>query len=116
MATLKISKDFTEYPGARYISDGPFSGEAFFNELLREKFEKALRTDVILTVDLDDTAGYASSFLSESFGRLAQEFGKEKVKKYLQIISRQEPDWKDRILNDYIPNASKRQSQALVNA
>jgi hypothetical protein len=116
MSTLKVSKDFTTYPGARYISDGPFSGEAFFNELLKDKFKEVLIANEILTVDLDYTAGYASSFLSESFGRLAQEFGVEKVSKHLKIISRQEPDWKDRILNDYIPNASNRQAQVLANA
>ncbi len=116
MATLKISTEFSPYPGARYYSDGPFSGQAFYMGYLKPAFEEVIENEDILVVDLDDTAGYASSFLSESFGRLAQDFSIETVKAHLKIVSWQEPDWKDRIWNDYIPNASKRKSNELVNA
>ena len=116
MLTLKISRDFSVYPGARYYSDGKFSGEEFYNVILRKTFQEALDNNQQLTVDLDGTAGYASSFLSESFGLLSEAFGKDKVLTNLFIISENEPDWKNAILNDYIPNASLRKKKPGVHA
>jgi hypothetical protein len=112
MATLKISQDFSPYPGARYYSDGSFSGEEFYDNCLKGSFVKSLDAREKLFVDLDGTAGYASSFLSESFGLLAESFGISTVEKNIEIISKEEPDWKAKILNDYIPNALTRKKRA----
>jgi len=108
MKTLKISKDFSMYPGARYYTDGPYSGEKFYEECLKGAFYSARQNKERLTVDLDGTAGYASSFLSESFGLLAQEFGIKEVLDNIFIISNEEPDWKNAILTDYLPNSKYR--------
>ena len=114
MAFLKISKDFTLYSGARYYSDGDFSGQEFYDNCLKAAFEKSISKNEILTIDLDDTAGYASSFLSESFGLLAENFGIQLVQKNIEIISKEEPDWKDKVLTDYIPNALTRKKRAPI--
>ena len=82
-----IHKDFTDSPGARYRTDGDFSGQEFYEDLLLPKFEKAVKNDGILMVDVDDTWGFASSFISGSFGLLSHKKGKEAVKKHLQLQS-----------------------------
>ncbi|TCJ12180.1 DUF4325 domain-containing protein [Flaviaesturariibacter flavus] len=111
MAILKISTDFSPFPGARYLSDGEESGQKFYEERLKQAFQDAIANGEKLTVDLDDTAGYASSFLDESFGRLAEDFTVATVLKNIEIISNDEPDWKEKILTDYIPNAPKRKKR-----
>ena len=41
MIVIDIAKDFTDEPGARNYSDGLFSGEEFFDKLLRPKYIEA---------------------------------------------------------------------------
>jgi len=93
MIKIKISDEFTKTPGARYYTDGPYSGEEFYDKLLKNKYEQATRLGVKLTVDLDNTDGYASSFLNEAFSRLGNEFGPEEVDKNLIIISNEVPKY-----------------------
>lgn len=59
--------ELTEFPGPRYKSLGPDSGEWFRDEHLMGLIEKH-GSDII--IDLDGTAGYGSSFLEETFGGL----------------------------------------------
>jgi hypothetical protein len=110
MSTIKVI-DFSKDPGARYPSDGPNSGEEFFTNRLDAAFKTALDNHEKLTVDLDGTSGYASSFLSEAFGLLAEKYGVEITLKNLEIISNEEPDWKIAILTKYIPNANERKKK-----
>lgn len=93
-----ISKDFTDAPGARDRSDGDNSGQEFFEDILKPKFIEAQEKNVKLIVDFDDSWGYASSFLSGAFGRLADDFGKNSVLARLVIISDD-----DSTLHDKIP-------------
>jgi len=65
-------------------------------------FQKAVKENKKLVVDLDNTAGYASSFLDEAFGNLVYDFEFDDIKSILKIISNQEPDWKDIILDDIL--------------
>ena len=101
---IKISKDFSPTPGARYKSDGDFSGEEFYESILKKKFENALRQKQILTIDLDGTYGFATSFLNEAFNRLAIDFGPDVAWKNIQIISSEEPYLIDEI-KEYIYDA-----------
>lgn len=68
MKEIKVS-DFTKYPGPRYISLGPNSGEAFRNEVLKP----ALELNEPIQVNLDNVFGYGSSFLEEAFGGLVRD-------------------------------------------
>ncbi|SIT20951.1 protein of unknown function [Chryseobacterium ureilyticum] len=95
-------KDFTEYPDARYIEHDSSSGEEFYYNYVKPNFERAINENKQLVVDLDDTAGYASSFLDEAFGNLVYDFSFDIIKLRLQIISNQEPDWIKLILDDII--------------
>ena len=97
MAALSIATEFSDAPGARYRSDGEKSGEEFFETLLSPRFAEAVGRSEQLIVDLDGTWGYASSFLSESFGRLSREFGSEVVLKNLVLRSEEEPYLVDEI-------------------
>lgn len=94
---IKISKDFSNTPNARYRKDGKFSGEEFYEDLLELAFQTALDNGLKLTVDLDGTEGYATSFLDEAFRRLGEKFGPDVVIDNLIIISNEEPDWVDEI-------------------
>lgn len=87
VTSIKIASDFSDAPGARVRSDGPKSGQEFLEDLLEPRFKQALKGDGYLTVNLDDTWGYASSFISGSFGALAKSYGKNVVKKHLRLVS-----------------------------
>ncbi len=71
--TLIIAKEFKDNPGARDREDGPHSGQEFLEELLLERFNKAVKEKYILLIDLDDVWGYPSSFISGSFRRLSMD-------------------------------------------
>jgi hypothetical protein len=68
MIVINIAKDFTRFPSGRFKKNGETSGQAF-----REKFlEQPLKEGQEITVELDGTIGYGSSFLEEAFGGLVR--------------------------------------------
>ena len=94
---IKISEEFSRFPGARNYSDGNYSGEEFFDKILDSRFAQALAAKSKLTVDLDGTEGYATSFLDEAFTRLAKKYTVRETLNNLIIISNEEPEWIDEI-------------------
>ncbi len=90
--TITISTEFSDTPGARFIADGEYSGELFYNQLLRERFIQAKEAGTKLFIDFDNTWGYASSFISGAFGLLTTEFGKKTVGKYLDFDFKSDDD------------------------
>lgn len=68
MVTIDIAHDFSRFPGGRYRSDGPNSGERFRDDIL----EPALRSGDAITLVLDGVRGLPSSFLEEAFGGLVR--------------------------------------------
>lgn len=88
---ISICSDFSETPGARYRSEGPYSGEEFRESLLIPRFLELKDTDEELTIDLDGGYGYPTSFLEEAFGGLARKFPAKIVLKKLNFISNDEP-------------------------
>lgn len=101
MIEIKILTDFSFTPGARDYEDGKESGLEFYETLLRSKFMEASKAKVKLKVDLDGVEGYPSSFLSESFGLLGNEFGPEIVWNNLLIISNEVPKYIKKI-HEYV--------------
>lgn len=63
-------KDFSEFPGPRSPSIGPNSGEEFREEILIPAIKQNGVQE--LSVNLDGTYGYGSSFLEEAFGGLVR--------------------------------------------
>ena len=100
---LVVAKDFSRTPGPRRRAEGKFSGEEFL-DLLRIRYVAAVKTESVLTIDLDGAAGYATSFLEAAFGGLAREFDPEEVHRTLKIKSDEEPDLIEEIKN-YIAEA-----------
>ena len=93
MIVIDIAKNFTDEPGARNYSDGPFSGEEFFDKLLRPKYLEAKEKSLKLKIILDGTEGYASSFLNEAFIRLGTEFNPDEVWENLILVSNEIPKY-----------------------
>ncbi|WP_296061817.1 STAS-like domain-containing protein [uncultured Amphritea sp.] len=88
-------------PGPRYKKLGPSSGEEF-KELLLKELGAANGTE--LTVNLDGTEGYGSSFLEESFGGLIRDGVSPELVKGIVLVSEEEPDLIDEII-EYINDA-----------
>jgi hypothetical protein len=102
--SVSIARDFSRTPGPRKNTEGPHSGEDFLEKILRPRFKDADALGVPLEVSLDGVAGYATSFLEAAFGGLSREFGIERVRGRLIIISEDEPYLKDEI-EKYITEA-----------
>ncbi len=66
--TIKVASQFSQEPAGRFRSDGPHSGERFRDDIL----VPALKKYPQVTVNLDGTEGYGSSFLEEAFGGLVR--------------------------------------------
>lgn len=82
---ISIAKQFSPTPAGRYRSDGPFPGERFRDDVLVPELEKP---DNVVTVDLDGTAGFGSSFLEEAFGGLVRKgFSPTVLRQRLRIKS-----------------------------
>lgn len=86
MPTIQISTDFSKVPAGRFRTDGHFSGERFREELLLP----ALARNEPVTVYVEGTAGYGSSFLEEAFGGLVRlrGFRPEDLKRRLKVETR----------------------------
>ena len=97
MKTLSIYEKYSEYTGLRHCDISENSGEDFYHKVLNGAFQTAIQANEKLTVILDKVDVYASSFLDEAFGNFVYDFTLEKVKKNVEIISEQEPHWKEMI-------------------
>jgi hypothetical protein len=80
--TIRVA-DWTTTPGARWISQGPWSAELFKRDVLESAFKEALADGSILTIDLDGVAGYIPSFIEEIFGGLARDYKTKVVERHL---------------------------------
>lgn len=101
---IKIAKDFSISPGSRHPDEGDFSGQEFRENILIPMFRLALGAKQTLTIDLDGTLGYGTSFLEEVFGGLAREFTVDDVLNNIKIISHEEEYLIDDI-REYIKDA-----------
>lgn len=88
---------FSKTIGARFITDGPCSGQEFRENLLMPKFEN-LHKGKKLLIDFDGTYGYPPSFIEEAFGGLARIFEPSKVLSGLEFKSDEEPSLIDDVI------------------
>jgi hypothetical protein len=103
---FKIADEFTRTPGPRYIHEGPNSAEQFLKDIFRNRFLRAVENNEVIDVDLDDTAGYATSFLEGTFGELARENSISLVLKHIKILSPKKPWYKEEVM-EYINEANE---------
>jgi hypothetical protein len=108
MTKLTVCVDFSPTPGSRYSHEGDFSGQEFRENVLKPAVAKAIESSTKLLIDLDGTAGYATSFLEESFGGLirVEGFTFESLIKVLEFKSEEEPYLIDDVMS-YIQDASE---------
>lgn len=99
-------KDFSITPGSRYRDEGikAHSGQEFREDFLEPIFKEIINNDEKITVNLDGTIGYGTSWLEEVFGGLARIYGKKIVSEKLIFISNEEPYLIEDI-NEYIKDA-----------
>ncbi len=108
MNKINIGQDFSPDPAGRYRSDGPGSGEAFREDLLKKRIEQlALNEKLVIILD-GGVEGYGSSFLTEGFAGMVK-YGYIDKEKLLSILDIQydNPDfefYKKRIIK-YIKEA-----------
>lgn len=84
--------DFSEFPGGRFRSNGPNSGEEFRESVL----SRYLDDDKPVVIDFDGVFTVAPSFLEEAFGPAMTQLGREAFQKKFQMVATEDPD----ILND----------------
>ena len=108
---ISVLDDFSEFPGLRHCDISDKSGEDFYHSVLNHSFKESFEKNEKLYVCLDNTAGYASSFLDEAFGNLVYDFTLAIVKNNIVIISEQEPHWKDLIENKTFIEWEKRRNE-----
>jgi len=72
---IDIAQNFSRTPGPRSRDEGDFSGQQFREDLLWPQVKDAIAQGHTLTINLDGTAGYGTSFLEEAFGGLIREHG-----------------------------------------
>lgn len=94
---ISVLKNFSEFPGLRHCDISDLSGEEFYHKVLNSAAKEAYLKKEQLTINLDNTAGYASSFLDEAFGNLVYDFTLDVVKSMIKIVSEEEPHWKEMI-------------------
>ncbi len=101
---INIAKDFSPYPFARYRSQSSTSGEQFREDILIP----ALKAYENVTVNLDATEGFGSSWLDESFAGVvrAKVFSADELLKRVKFISDEDPSYIDEIVG-YIEDAGK---------
>ena len=82
---INLAQDFSDVPAGRFISDGPYSGEAFREAHLKTALERS--GDV--TVNLNGSEGYGASFLEEAFGGLVREYGYtgDELRERMRLVS-----------------------------
>lgn len=88
---IRVATDFSDTPGPRHRSEGDFSGDEFLEDVLLPAFERAQESGSLLVVNLDDCAGFATSFLEAAFGGLARKHGADAVEKVVRIVATDEP-------------------------
>ena len=107
---INICTDFTESPGARYISEGEYSGEEFRDKILEPNFKIAKEKNEKIIIELDGGYGYATSFLEEASGGLARKHSPKDVLEMLEFVSYDEPSLIEEIKN-YIIHANEKKKR-----
>lgn len=98
---FKVVSEFSRTPSARIAKEGKHPGEELRN-MITPQIRLALNNNVKFIIDLDEVAGYGTSFLEEVFGGLIREegFSLDQLKQVLIIKSDEEPELIEEIWQD----------------
>jgi hypothetical protein len=81
--TINIANDFSNSPGGTVRALGPNSGEAFFEDILEDKYLEAKQTGKQLFVEMDGACPYGSGFVDLSFGALFRKYGEDVARRLI---------------------------------
>ena len=90
-----FAKEYTKFPGGRFIDLGPYSGEDFRDKVLREKLKSGK------TIEIDATGvvtSFSPSFLDEAFGEIAKEYGIENFTQKIKLFSDDNPGLSEKMM------------------
>ncbi|TPG50717.1 DUF4325 domain-containing protein [Rhodanobacter glycinis] len=99
---VDVARDFSRFPAGRFKEDGPFSGQAFRDEVLLPRLRQ---NQEALTIELDGALGYGSSFLEEAFGGLVRLCGFKAADLLQRLNLRSVDDSLVREIRSYITRA-----------
>ncbi|MBL0209447.1 MAG: STAS-like domain-containing protein [Holophagaceae bacterium] len=105
---FSIARAFSRTPGPRYRDEGKKSGQELREDHIIGLLNMCIKDSKQLEINLDGTAGYATSFLEEAFGGLIRndKFNLETLKSKLKFVSTEE----DYLIDDiweYIQEADR---------
>jgi STAS-like domain of unknown function (DUF4325) len=106
MITINVAKDFTRFPSGRFRKNGDTSGEAFREIYLEPHLKKGDQ----ISVELDGTIGYGSSFLEEAFGGLVRSLRLQPATLSNNLVIKTEDAALLDEVNSYIEEASQKLS------
>jgi STAS-like domain of unknown function (DUF4325) len=100
---INLAEQFSRFPGGRFRSGGPYSGQEFREDYL----QPALERQNSVCVSIDNVAGLPASFLEEAFGGLVREgHSVEDLVRKLTIISNDERFYRyHSLIKNYIVGA-----------
>lgn len=101
-AVIDVARDFGRFPAGRKSTDGDFSGETFRKRLLEPAIAAGHEK---VTIELDGTFGYGSSFLEEAFGGLVRSSNRSPEEILARLDLRSEDASLLDEIRDYIKNA-----------
>ena len=82
MLDFNFAEKFSKTPGPRYRKLGKYSGQEFREDYLKEWFKKGIE----VTIDAKGVVlSFGPSFLSESFGKIAEDVGEEEFYKIIHF-------------------------------
>lgn len=85
---LDLASEYTPYPAGRFRADGPYSGEAFRDDVLLKRVRDAVHARQVLTVRIDGVRAFGSSFLEEAFGGLVRKgVSREQLLRHVAVVS-----------------------------
>lgn len=82
MINYNFAQEFSKTPGPRTENIGPHSGEKFRKEVLEKWFQNKIEVEI----DVSETSlSFGPSFMSEAFGKIAKDYGKDIFYKLIHV-------------------------------
>lgn len=80
--------EFSQFPGGSLREQGDHSGQEFREEHLAPTLREAIKSGLVVVVNLDGTMGLSTAFSREAFGGLVakDEFSVADLQKHLKIV------------------------------
>ena len=95
---ISLAEAFGNAPGGDTREDGPYSGQAFREDVLESHFTDPA-WGYLVVIDMDGPEGFTTGFLAEAFCGLAERYGADRVRRRLWFVTQEFPDLPGRIFD-----------------